>query len=63
MYGSGVLGRFLLERGLVDQLNLLVYPVVVGRGRRLFGEAALTLRLAEARPIGAGVILMQYQPA
>ena len=63
MYGSGVLGRFLLERGLVDQLNLLVYPLVVGSGKRLFGEGALQLQLSESRPLGSGVVLLQYRPA
>ena len=63
MYGSGVLGRFLLERGLVDQLNLLVYPVVLGRGQRLFTDLAVSLQLTESRPIGSGVVLMQYRPS
>ena len=62
IYGSGQLTRFLLERGLVDQLNLLVYPVTLGTGKRLFGEAPLRLRLTESRTFSSGVVLMQYVP-
>lgn len=62
MYGSGQLARFLLERGLVDQLNLLVYPVTLGAGKRLFGEAPARLKLIESRTFSSGVVLMQYVP-
>jgi dihydrofolate reductase len=62
LYGSGQLARFLLERGLVDRLNLLVYPLTVGAGRRLFGEAPAKLELTATRPLGSGVVLMQYRP-
>lgn len=62
VYGSGQLTRFLLERGLVDQLNLLVYPVTVGSGKRLFGDAPVRLTLAESRTFSSGVVLMQYVP-
>jgi dihydrofolate reductase len=62
VYGSGQLTRFLLEHGLVDQLNLLVYPVTVGSGKRLFGEAPIKLRLTESRTFSSGVVLLQYVP-
>jgi dihydrofolate reductase len=62
VYGSGQLTRFLLERGLVDRLNLLVYPVTVGHGKRLFGEAPLKLRLTGSRTFSSGVVLVQYVP-
>ncbi|THF85019.1 dihydrofolate reductase [Deinococcus sp. KSM4-11] len=63
VYGSGQLTRFLLERGLVDQLNLLVYPVTVGGGNRLFEEGALNFTLTASRTFSSGVVLLQYQPA
>ena len=62
VYGSGQLTRFLLERGLVDQLNLLVYPVTLGTGKRLFGETPVNLKLTESRAFSSGVVLLQYVP-
>ncbi|MGY2895702.1 dihydrofolate reductase family protein [Deinococcus sp. UYEF24] len=62
VYGSGQLTRFLLECGLVDQLNLLVYPVTLGSGKRLFGETPVKLKLTESRTFSSGVVLMQYVP-
>lgn len=62
VYGSGHLTPALLDRGLVDELRLMTYPVVVGAGRRLFGptRAVRTLRLAEARTVGDGLALLVY---
>lgn len=62
IYGSGQLTRFLLEHGLVDQHNLLVYPVTLGSGKRLFGETPVNLKLTESRAFSSGVVLMQYVP-
>ena len=62
MYGSGQLTRFLLTRGVVDQLNLLVYPLTVGSGKRLFGEVPSKLRLTESRTFSSGVVVLQYTP-
>ena len=62
--GSGDLTRTLLGAGLVDRLNLYVYPVALGTGKRLFDGAAPTgFRLAEA-PVGfpGGCVLLAYQP-
>jgi len=64
--GSGQLVQALLERGLVDELRLIVFPAVLGNGRRLFGETAaeLPLRLVKSQPVGGdGVTILIYQPA
>jgi dihydrofolate reductase len=65
VHGSGALLRWLLERDLVDELNLLVYPVVVGDGLRLFPERGQThnLRLVESRSTPSGVTIQTYRPA
>lgn len=65
VHGSGELLRWLLERDLVDELNLRVSPVVVGGGRRLFPERGPTHRLAlvESRSTPSGLMLLTYRPA
>jgi dihydrofolate reductase len=62
---SGTLVRFLLQAGLLDELSLLVHPVVVGTGRRLFEGASsqVPLTLLESRPHRNGVIALRYAPA
>ncbi|MFC4637142.1 dihydrofolate reductase family protein [Deinococcus hohokamensis] len=62
-YGSATLAQTLLRAGLVDELRLMVYPVVLGQGRRLFaGDDRLELTLTSSRTLGAGVVLLIYQP-
>jgi dihydrofolate reductase len=65
VYGSRRLSQSLIEMGLVDELRLLVYPLVLGAGARLFGETQdkIALRLVESRPLGDGVVSMIYAPA
>jgi dihydrofolate reductase len=65
VYGSRRLSRALIEMGLVDEIRLLVYPLVLGAGDRLFEETPdkIALRLVEARPLGGGVVHMIYAPA
>jgi dihydrofolate reductase len=65
VHGSGVLLRWLLERDLLDELNLRVAPVVVGDGLRLFPEHGQThrLTLVEARSTPSGAIIQTYRPA
>src|ERR671918_3134320 len=64
VHGSGQLVRFLLENDLVDRLNLLVFPVIVGAGRRLFPESgnATGLALDESRTTPSGVTISIYRP-
>lgn len=64
VYGSGTLVRTLLRLGLVDELRLMVYPLVLGSGKRLFsGEDRLALNLTASKDLGAGVMLLTYEPA
>ena len=62
VWGSAELARALTAHGLVDEYRLLVYPVVLGRGKRLFEEEQATLELVEARPFGSGVTALVYRP-
>ena len=62
--GSGTLVRTLLENGLVDELRLMVFPTVLGRGKRLFpdGIGRLKLKLVESKTVGSdGVQVQVYQ--
>jgi len=61
---SGTLVRFLLQAGLLDELTLLVHPVVVGAGRRLFegGGDPVPLTLLDSRRHGNGVVALRYAP-
>jgi dihydrofolate reductase len=64
--GSARLVTELMEHDLVDEYRLMVFPVVLGSGKRLFGDApaASALRLVEARPVGPdGVVILTYRPA
>jgi len=62
--GSSVLVRSLLAKGLVDELNLLVFPVLLGRGKTLFGEETMPgeLELVASRTATTGVIISRYRP-
>lgn len=63
--GSGELVRSLMAHGLIDEYVLLIHPLVLGSGQRLFtGDGTLArLRLVEAKPTTKGVIIATYQPA
>jgi dihydrofolate reductase len=63
--GSGELARSLMRRGLVDEYVLLIHPLVLGSGRRLFPDDGPTtaLRLVRSVTTGTGVIIATYQPA
>ena len=64
VHGSGVLARTLLENDLVDEWRLLVFPVIVGAGRRLFPDlgVATGLRLVDSRTTSSGTAIHVYQP-
>ena len=62
VYGSADLVRSLTQAGLVDEYRLLVYPVVLGAGKRLFDAEQATLDLVSARPVGSGVTALVYRP-
>ena len=62
--GSGALIQSLMPHGLIDQYVLLIHPLVLGSGRHLFPEGALTaLRLTDSVTTTTGVIIATYQPA
>jgi dihydrofolate reductase len=63
--GSARLAQFLRENDLVDEYRLIVYPVVLGSGKRLFadGPAPSDLQLVESRNVGPDVLLLVYRPA
>jgi dihydrofolate reductase len=63
--GSATTVRWLLANGLVDELRLMLHPVVVGRGQRLFddGGAGHSLALVESQPLASGVVHLVYRPA
>jgi dihydrofolate reductase len=63
--GSMTVVHDLIAAGLVDEYRLFVYPVVLGRGERLFADATevSTLRLVEAQPFRSGIVLLRYRTA
>ncbi|MBT2467335.1 dihydrofolate reductase family protein [Streptomyces sp. ISL-66] len=65
VHGSGQLAQWLLARDLVDELNLLVFPVFLGAGRRLFPTGALptAYELLSSRTTGSGTAIHTYRPA
>jgi dihydrofolate reductase len=65
VHGSGVLTRWLIENDLVDELNLLVCPVIVGQGTRLFPDTGsdVALDLVDSRAFAEGITLQVYRPA
>ena len=63
--GSGTLVRSLLRDGLLDELTLMVHPVVLGSGKRLFEEGGdqRTLELVDSKTFSTGVLYLTYRPA
>jgi dihydrofolate reductase len=62
--GSAQLVNTLVQHDLVDEYRLMVFPVILGKGKRLFGSGTNrhALRLAEAKPVGSGVLILIYYP-
>ena len=65
VHGSAQLAQALLEHDLVDELRLMVFPVVLGSGKRLFGDTSdkKPLRLVDSKVVGDGVVILIYEPA
>ena len=63
--GSATLVRSLLQDGLLDELKLMIHPVVVGSGKRLFeeGEECTALELVDSETFATGVLYLTYRPA
>lgn len=63
VHGSGGLARFLLKNSLVDQLNILLYPVILGEGKKLFeGSEKTALELIETTTFSSKVVKLLYKP-
>ena len=64
VFGSSQLARTLIEHDLVDELRLMIYPVVLGAGARLFGETSnkKPMRLVDTRTVGDGIAILTYEP-
>ncbi len=65
VHGSARLVQTLIEHDLVDELRLMVYPVVLGSGKRLFGDTSdkKPLQLVDSKVVGDGVAILIYEPA
>jgi dihydrofolate reductase len=62
-YGSGELTRTLLQHGLIDEFRVMVYPVAVGAGLRIFESIGQTpMKLLETKTFNTGVVILHYQP-
>ena len=64
VHGSARLVQTLVEHDLVDELRLMVFPIILGTGKRLFGDAGdkKRLRLTDAKTVGDGVVILIYKP-
>jgi dihydrofolate reductase len=65
VHGSPQLAQTLLANDLVDQLNLMVFPVILGAGKRMFQDSGdkKKLRLTDSKVVGDGVAILVYEPA
>ena len=65
IFGSSDLVNTLMERDVIDEYRLMLFPAVVGSGKRLFRDGSDTkaLRLIETKTFGSGVVVLSYRPA
>lgn len=65
VHGSRQLVQTLIKHDLVHELRLMVYPIILGTGKRLFGEASdkKRLRLTDSKTVGDGIVILTYEPA
>jgi dihydrofolate reductase len=63
-FGSADLMNTLMRHGLVDELRLMVFPIILSKGKRLFadGEDGRTLKLVDSKTVGTGVVSLAYRP-
>ena len=63
LWGSSTLYPLLLEANLIDGLNLLIYPIILGKGKKLFGDTShpVTMKLASSEAAKSGVIIAKYR--
>jgi len=65
VHGSALLVQTLIECDLVDELRLMIFPVVLGSGKRLFGDTTdkKRLRLADSKTVGDGITILIFERA
>jgi dihydrofolate reductase len=63
--GSSTLAKYLIAHGLVDELRLMVFPVILGSGKTLFPDVSkpATFSLVESKTAGSGIVLLRYKPS